>query len=76
MRWNQGRAEIDRLLADGELQRVPLSADVDPGHVIGRLYGCGFTRRQPRWHLSLSTGSQRWRYGLCPGGQDKRRGLQ
>jgi hypothetical protein len=23
MRWNQGRAEIDRLLADGELQRVP-----------------------------------------------------
>lgn len=23
MRWNQGRAEIDRLIADGELQRVP-----------------------------------------------------
>ena len=23
MRWNQGRAEIDRLLADGGLQRVP-----------------------------------------------------
>jgi hypothetical protein len=23
MRWNQDRAEIDRLLADGELQRVP-----------------------------------------------------
>jgi hypothetical protein len=23
MSWNQGRAEIDRLLADGELQRVP-----------------------------------------------------
>jgi hypothetical protein len=23
MRWNQGRAEIERLIADGELQRVP-----------------------------------------------------
>jgi uncharacterized protein (DUF3084 family) len=23
MRWNQGHAEIDRLLADRELQRVP-----------------------------------------------------
>ena len=23
MRWNQGRAQIDRLIADGELQRVP-----------------------------------------------------
>jgi hypothetical protein len=23
MRWNQGRTEIDRLIADGELQRVP-----------------------------------------------------
>lgn len=23
MRWNQGRAEIDQLIADGELQRVP-----------------------------------------------------
>lgn len=23
MRWNQGRAEIDKLIADGELQRVP-----------------------------------------------------
>ena len=23
MRWNQGRATIDRLIADGELQRVP-----------------------------------------------------
>lgn len=23
MRWNQGRAEIDRLIADGELQRAP-----------------------------------------------------
>ena len=23
MRWNQGRTEIDKLIADGELQRVP-----------------------------------------------------
>lgn len=23
MRWNQGRVEIDKLIADGELQRVP-----------------------------------------------------
>lgn len=23
MRWNQGRATIDKLIADGELQRVP-----------------------------------------------------
>jgi len=23
MRWNQGRAEIDKLIADGELQRLP-----------------------------------------------------
>jgi hypothetical protein len=23
MRWNQGRAEIDKLIAEGELQRVP-----------------------------------------------------
>jgi hypothetical protein len=23
MRWNQGRAEIDKLIAAGELQRVP-----------------------------------------------------
>jgi hypothetical protein len=23
MRWNQGRAEIDKLIADGELQQVP-----------------------------------------------------
>ena len=23
MRWNQGRAEVDQLIADGELQRVP-----------------------------------------------------
>jgi hypothetical protein len=27
MRWNQGRAEINRLLADGELQRVPSSRE-------------------------------------------------
>lgn len=25
MRWEQGRAEIDRLLAAGELQRIPPS---------------------------------------------------
>jgi hypothetical protein len=23
MRWNQGRAEIEKLIADGELRRVP-----------------------------------------------------
>jgi hypothetical protein len=23
MRWNQGRTEVDKLIADGELQRVP-----------------------------------------------------
>ena len=23
MRWNQGRADIDKLIVDGELQRVP-----------------------------------------------------
>lgn len=27
MRWNQGRAEIDKLIADGELQRVPSSRE-------------------------------------------------
>ena len=27
MRWNQGRAAIDRLIADGELQRVPPSRE-------------------------------------------------
>lgn len=27
MRWNQGRATIDRLIADGELQRVPPSRE-------------------------------------------------
>jgi HEPN domain len=27
MRWNQGRADIDRLLADGELQRVPANRE-------------------------------------------------
>ena len=27
MRWNQGRAEIDKLIADGELQRVPLNRE-------------------------------------------------
>jgi hypothetical protein len=27
VRWNQGRAEIDRLIADGELQRVPASRE-------------------------------------------------
>jgi hypothetical protein len=27
MRWNQGRATIDRLVADGELQRVPPSRE-------------------------------------------------
>src|ERR1700761_3682381 len=27
MRWNQGRAHVDRLIADGELQRVPASRE-------------------------------------------------
>src|ERR1700761_555134 len=27
MRWEQGRAAIDRMLADGELQRVPASRE-------------------------------------------------
>lgn len=27
MRWNQGRAEIDKLIADGELQRVPANRE-------------------------------------------------
>lgn len=27
MRWNQGRAEIERMLADGQLQRVQPSRD-------------------------------------------------
>jgi hypothetical protein len=27
MRWNQGRATVDKLLADGELQRVPPSRE-------------------------------------------------
>jgi len=27
VRWNQGRATIDKLIADGELQRVPASRD-------------------------------------------------
>jgi hypothetical protein len=27
MRWNQGRATIDKLIADGELQRVPPSRE-------------------------------------------------
>jgi hypothetical protein len=27
MRWNQGRATIDKLIADGELQRVPPSCE-------------------------------------------------
>jgi hypothetical protein len=27
MRWNQGRAAIDKLIADGELQRVPPSRE-------------------------------------------------
>ena len=27
MRWNQGRAEIDKLIADGELRRVPLNRE-------------------------------------------------
>ena len=27
MRWNQGRATVDRLIADGELQRVPPSRE-------------------------------------------------
>jgi hypothetical protein len=27
MRWGQGRAEIDRMLGDGELQRVPASRE-------------------------------------------------
>lgn len=27
MRWNQGRTEIDKMIADGELQRVPPSRE-------------------------------------------------
>jgi hypothetical protein len=27
MRWDQGRAEIDKLIADGELQRVPANRE-------------------------------------------------
>lgn len=27
MRWNQGRTEVDRLIADGELQRVPANRE-------------------------------------------------
>jgi hypothetical protein len=27
MRWNQGRAEIDKLIADGELQQVPANRE-------------------------------------------------
>jgi hypothetical protein len=27
MRWNQGRATVDELIADGELQRVPPSRE-------------------------------------------------
>ena len=27
MRWNQGRSQVDRLIADGELQRVPASRE-------------------------------------------------
>lgn len=27
MRWNQGRATIERMLADGQIQRVPASRD-------------------------------------------------
>jgi hypothetical protein len=27
MRWNQGRSHIDRLIADGELQRVPANRE-------------------------------------------------
>jgi hypothetical protein len=27
MRWNQGRATIEKLIADGELQRVPPSRE-------------------------------------------------
>lgn len=27
MRWNQGRATVDKLIADGELQRVPASRE-------------------------------------------------
>jgi hypothetical protein len=27
MRWEQGREAIDRMLADGELQRVPASRE-------------------------------------------------
>ena len=27
MRWNQGRATVDKLIADGELQRVPPSRE-------------------------------------------------
>jgi hypothetical protein len=35
MRWNQGRATIDKLIADGELQRVPPSREhADQGAVL------------------------------------------
>lgn len=27
MRWNQGRSAVDRLIADGELQRVPANRE-------------------------------------------------
>ena len=27
MRWNQGRSHVDRLIADGELQRVPANRE-------------------------------------------------
>jgi hypothetical protein len=27
MRWNQGRSQVDRLIADGELQRVPANRE-------------------------------------------------
>jgi hypothetical protein len=27
MRWNQGRAQVDRLIADGELQQVPANRE-------------------------------------------------
>jgi hypothetical protein len=27
MRWNQGRSQVDRLIADGDLQRVPANRE-------------------------------------------------
>jgi hypothetical protein len=30
MRWEQGRATIEQMLADGELQRVPLLDQMSP----------------------------------------------